>query len=139
MLLKPSFVFSAAGGKNVALTSNCQTDIFTVSNQHHLPLICGTMSGEHVYVEASNSCNDLTFTFGSTAQGVSEIASRSFSIKISQFTCDFTNLAPFGCDQYFYGSTSGYVQSFNYQNTKHLAAQSQDICIRYLCQFSAYF
>lgn len=88
------------------------------------------MSGEHVYVEASNACNDLVFTLGPTAQGVTEIATRSFSIKISQYACDFTNLAPAGCDQYFYGSDSGYVQSFNYQNTKHLAAQSQDICFR---------
>ena len=89
------------------------------------------MSGEHVYFDASDSCNDVLFNFGPTAQGVTSIATRSFSIKITQFSCDYTNLAPFGCDQYFFGATSGYVQSFNYQNTAHLATQSQDICFRY--------
>ena len=90
------------------------------------------MSGEHVYFDASDSCNNVLFNLGPTAMGVTAIATRSFSIKITQFTCDYTNLAPSGCDQFFFGTTSGYVQTFNYQNTKHLASQSQDICFRYL-------
>ena len=100
--------------------------------QQHLPSICGTMSGEHVYFDASDSCNNVLFNLGPTAMGVTAIATRSFSIKITQFTCDYTNLAPSGCDQFFFGTTSGYVQTFNYQNTKHLSSQSQDICFRYL-------
>ena len=125
------FIYLVSGSKDVALTSMCRSDTFSISNQHHMPVLCGTLTGEHIYVDASESCNDLVFAFSTTARGVSTLASRSFSIKITQYACDFVNLAPLGCDQYFYGATAGYIQSFNYQNKKHLALQSQDICIRY--------
>ena len=114
----------------MALSSNCLTDVFSVSGQSNLPVICGTMTGEHVYYDPSDLCNELLFTFGDTAVGVTDLAARSFSIKITQFSCDFNNLAPFGCDQYFFGAPNGFVQSFNFQNARHLSRQSQDICIR---------
>ena len=41
--------------------------------QQHLPSICGTMSGEHVYFDASDSCNNVLFNLGPTAMGVTAI------------------------------------------------------------------
>ena len=54
------------------------------------------------------------------------------SPQITQYSCTFSNLAPEGCTQYYYGSTTGSVNSFNYQsgNGAHLANQDQTICVR---------
>ena len=55
-----------------------------------------------------------------------------FQIQITQYDCNFSNLAPSGCDQWYYGSgATGYVTSFGYDgSTRHLADQKQTICIR---------
>ena len=42
------------------------------------PQICGTNTGEHMYVDASEMCNDLGFNFG---PGTSTVT-RSWSIKV---------------------------------------------------------
>ncbi len=51
---------------------------------------------------------------------------------MTQFSCSYPNLAPQGCSQYFFGSTSGTVQTFNFNsgNGVHLASQDQSICFR---------
>ncbi len=53
-------------------------------------------------------------------------------LQVNQFSCEFNNLAPQGCTQFFYGPTSNIVQSYNYNNgaSVHLASQDQAICIR---------
>ncbi len=53
-------------------------------------------------------------------------------MKVSQFSCDFPNLAPPGCTQYFYGSNTNTVRSFNYNGGSgyQLAYQDQVICVR---------
>ena len=43
----------------------------------------------------------------------------------------FSNLAPTGCTQWFYGEVEGQIQSFNFNGGQHLANQNQNICIRY--------
>ncbi len=52
--------------------------------------------------------------------------------QVSQIGCDDPNRPPVGCDQYYYGSTLGYIHSFNYDSGKgrHLASQHQTICFR---------
>ena len=52
------------------------------------------------------------------------------TLQITQYDCNYENLAPSGCNQYFFGSTSGMVQSFNYDGGTHLADQNQNMCIR---------
>lgn len=72
------------------------------------------MSGEHVYFDASDDCHSLDFALGATALGTT-LATRQWSIKVSQYSCDYNNLAPSGCDQYFYGSgAANNVQTFNW-------------------------
>jgi hypothetical protein len=116
-----------------AVTTNtqCLTDVFSVTNQVHLPQICGTMTGEHVFVDASDNCNSLDFTLGDNAIDIAAIATRSVSIKVSQLSCHDPNLPPIGCDQWFYNTDgTGYITTFNYQNKHHLASQKQSTCIR---------
>merc|ERR1711981_479035 len=125
----------AAGGGPVAEATQCLTDTFTITNQENLPVICGINSGYHVYFDASENCNSLNFQLGNVAQGLSSIATRSWSIKINQYACDYENLAPTGCDQWHFGSeATNNVQTFNYQSGRgvgrHLANQHQTICVR---------
>lgn len=68
---------------------------------------------------------------GNQALGISSIATRSWSIKIQQYSCDYGNLAPTGCDQYFYGVDGmNHVYSYNYAGSRHIADQKQTICVR---------
>lgn len=121
------------GGIAVADTTQCLTDTFSVTNQVSVPVICGTNTGFHVYLDASDACHSLDFQLGNVATGVSTAATRSWSIKVNQYSCDFENLAPAGCTQYHFGSSgTNYIQTFNYQSGsgKHLADQRQVICVR---------
>ncbi len=58
-----------------------------------------------VYVESSDCCNQLAFKLGSGvgAQSGTSLATRSWQIKVTQFSCNSNNLAPEGCVQYFFG------------------------------------
>ena len=78
-----------------------------------------------------NSCQDLVFTFQDTAVGTN-LALRSWNIRVTQYDCGYENLAPAGCTQYFWGEDDGYVQSYNFQSGSgyHLANQNQKICFR---------
>ena len=136
------------GGVAVSEATRCLTDTFHVSNQQTLPVICGTNTGYHgkcsnlqiekafpnpfsVYFEANDACNDLVFQFGNNANGLSSLATRSFNIKITQYSCDYNNLAPTGCDQYHFASGgTNYVYAFNQQGGRHLADQKQTVCVR---------
>ncbi len=82
-----------------------------------------------VYLDSSRNCNELSFQLGNTGQGTG-IASRSWNIKVTQYDCNYENLAPQGCTQYFFGSTSQTVKTFNFDGGYHLAGQDQNICVR---------
>ena len=47
-----------------------------------------------VYFDASDTCNDLVFQLGNRAIGVGTVATRSWSIKATQISCDDENRAP---------------------------------------------
>lgn len=49
---------------------------------------------------------------------------------MTQYSCDFDNLAPDGCTQYFFGATNAVVQTYNFDGGNHLADQDQSICVR---------
>lgn len=105
-----------AGAAIVADTGKCLTDSFSITNQQNLPVICGVNSGYHVYFDASDDCHSLNFQLGNVATGIASIATRTWSIKVTQYSCDYENLAPNGCDQWHFGSdASNYVQTFNFQ------------------------
>jgi len=112
-------------GLDVTDMGQCLTDTFAVTSPGSAtpPVICGSNDGQHMYVDASEACNILAFQLSGDAK-------RSWEIKIVQLSCDFSNLAPTGCTQWFYGEVEGQIQSFNFNGGQHLANQNQNICIR---------
>jgi len=124
-------VSTGATGVPVALASRCLTDTFSVTNPTGgTPSpICGINSGEHMYIDSSDACNDLAFQLGQTAFGTG-VSQRQWSIKVTQYACDYPNLAPDGCTQYFFGSSGQSVKTYNFDGGQHLANQDQNICIR---------
>jgi len=116
-----------AKGSLACARGQCQTDTFSVvSNSVTPPVICGTNSGEHMYVDVScTDCIDLAFALGQTAT-----ATRQWSIKVTQIACTDDTRAPPGCTQYHLGSTTGTIQTYNFDNGQHLNNQRQQICIR---------
>ena len=82
-----------------------------------------------MYVDSSEACNDLNMLLGTTAVGTT-LATRSWSVRVTQLACGSKLLAPDGCTQYFYGSDSGLVKTYNYAGGNHLANQNQVQCIR---------
>eukprot|EP00094_Tigriopus_californicus_P012178 TCALIF_11770-PA protein Name:"Protein of unknown function" AED:0.15 eAED:0.15 QI:0/0.55/0.7/0.7/0.22/0.4/10/4/366 len=120
-------IVAGAGAKEVNLATQCLTDRFSVTNpgSSSPPTICGTNTGTHMYVDANENCNELAFQLGASSS-----VSRQWSIKITQYACDFDNLAPQGCTQYHFGSNSGTIKNYNFDGGAHLANQEQKICVR---------
>ena len=56
-----------------------------------------------MYVDASQSCNDLSMQLA--ADG-----SQMWTITVSQYECGYENLAPPGCTQYYWGSNTGTIK-----------------------------
>merc|ERR1712086_275949 len=88
-----------------------------------------------MYIDASDSCNSLTFQIGSVIT-----FTRQWNIKVTQYAMDFPNKAPKGCLQYHFtgdGNDDGVldptvIRSFNWNGGtgRHLANQDYNICIR---------
>lgn len=122
----------------------CITDSFSITNPGAKapPVICGTNTGYHMYVPASDQCNVLTSNFGSASTATTS----AFTIKVTQVECSSKTLAPNGCTQYRTGST-GTIETFNYNSAGGVLLQNQDyaICLRAersictVCYFSTIF
>merc|ERR1712209_233047 len=120
-------------GKEVAITGQCLTDQFTIGNSPGgVGVLCGTLTNDHMYVDASNSdCHSMNLNFGTTAVGVGTVATRNVKIKVLQLGCGDSNLPPKGCTQCFYGTGgTGIIKNFNQAQGQHLSSQNQVICIR---------
>merc|ERR1719312_207971 len=127
----------AAVAGSATRQGNCDTDSFgvTVPGGKSPPLICGTNTGQHMYVPASDTgCNTLNGNIGSA----STTTTSAFTIKVTQIECGSKRLAPSGCLQYFTQDT-GEIQTFNYNsgNGVHLANQDYSACVRDNREFCA--
>jgi len=121
-----------AGTASLDKDSECQ-DTFNVNGLANgfsqIPTICGSNTGEHMYVEIGPGATDsatLAFSFGAVA------GTRSFELKVTQYLCDSPNRPPDGCLQYHTGTT-GTLRTFNFANTgdiAHLPNQQYSICLR---------
>jgi len=133
---------------------NCLTDSFSVqgaSASTNPPVVCGTLTGQHVYVEADpDRCNRLTFSLGdgvvttlvtTNSRGITSLATRTWDIRAQMIECTSLTLPPPGCTQYFWStaSTTKYIiQSSNWLTTDsatsvstwHLANQHDRFCFR---------
>ena len=72
---------------------------------------------------ADSDCITLTFQLADGSDA-------DWSIRASQYACDYENLAPVGCTQWFFGQEEGTIQSYNFDEGVHLASQRQKACIR---------
>lgn len=122
-------ISTATAGPSANYATSCLTDNFSVTGTGQSPpVICGTNTGYHMYTDASNSCNTLSFQLGQTGIGTT-LATRQWNIKISQISCLSQWLPPPGCTQYFTG-TSNVINSYNYAGGSQLANQIQNVCMR---------
>merc|ERR1711936_42063 len=125
--------FISGGAGDCSVASQCLTDTFSVTNPGGTapPVICGTNTGKHMYVDSNDACNDLAFLLGTSAVDTTTVT-QSWSIRITQYACDYQNLAPSGCTEYLFGDTTGQISSYNFNsgNGYNLANQNQKICIR---------
>jgi len=107
----------------------CDTDSFAVTSPGGAgtPTICGVNTDEHMYVDAADACNMLTFSISENS-----LVTPMWSIRVTQYGRDFANKAPLGCLQYHFGSDTGQIRSFNWAAGagRHLSNQNQLICIR---------
>ncbi|RWS11686.1 uncharacterized protein B4U79_17505 [Dinothrombium tinctorium] len=109
--------------------SNCKDDVFTVyhgNRNHPIPIICGTNTGQHMYIPVDKTDHDsVAITF---LTGINDFK-RFWRIKISQFSCkDVDLLAPQGCLQY-HTTPRGTITSFNYEGDHYLQNIDYSICI----------
>lgn len=118
----------SAGTAKYTQYGQCLSDSFAVTSVGNkgTPTICGTNTGYHMYVDASDDCNTLSFHLADGSVSVT----RQWEIRVTQYNCDSMEKAPEGCLQYFYGSSTGTLETFNRANKIHLANQDQLICIR---------
>jgi len=95
------------------------------------PNLCGTLTGQHVYIDSGRASTAATLKFT-----LSTSESNSWRIKVTQIECWSPVKAPHGCLQYFYGDTRHTVESFNWDGTSACSTgclfddQSYSVCFR---------
>ena len=86
-----------------AYIGDCTTDTLTVSNPggSSPPTICGTNTGQHMWVPASDSCNQINIDIdtGTTS------TTRKWQIKVTQYECGNLMMPEQNCLQYHTAST----------------------------------
>jgi len=118
-----------------AYIGDCTTDSLTVSNPGGAvpPTVCGYNTGQHMWVPASDSCNQINIDIdtGSTS------TTRKWQIKVTQYECGNMMMPEQDCLQY-HTDSEGTIASFNWDTSAttiatsqtHLSNQYYDICIR---------
>ncbi|XP_059096032.1 uncharacterized protein LOC131890653 [Tigriopus californicus] len=87
------------------------------------PVVCGTLSGQHMFVETGTSGDaaKISFTIASSAA--------TYQIKVTYYQCSSLNKAPANCVQYLTG-VSGSFQSYNFQGMVVNDNQNYLTCMR---------
>lgn len=111
------------------------TDSFQVTGPagFNPPVISGTNTGSHMYVETSRSttATTLAMTLGTSA------TTRRWNIRVDQIECTNLSKAPSGCTQYF-TTLTGTITSYNFvalgnggaTATNELPNQNMVVCVR---------
>merc|ERR1711953_118242 len=116
-------------------TGKCDSDFLTITNPggQAPPVICGVNTGQHMYLDPSDSCNVLKIDVNT---GVS--TTRTWQIKVTQYTCESQNIPRENCLQWHTG-TSGTIFGFGWDTSvttitsnshTHLQDQNYEICFR---------
>ncbi|ODN04352.1 Tolloid-like protein 1 [Orchesella cincta] len=120
----PTAAQGAANAMNDA--GVCKIDSLALtSSGATVPSLCGSMNGQHLYVDFGSSD---TITLNLLLGGASQ-KERTWNIEILTIPCNSIARAPTGCLQYFTG-VSGVVESFNFQGGMHLANLDYSACVR---------
>lgn len=124
--------FDKAVFRQPATTSpigQCSTtrDMVTVTSPSGIspPVVCGTFTGTHMYVETSKQTTAATIAI--SIAGTTTF-SRTWKIKVTKLACEAPWKAPSDCLQYHTG-TGGSFTSFNTENTL-LRLQAYKVCMR---------
>ena len=80
------------------------------------PIICGYNTGQHMWVPASDQCNQISMDIDTANTGTT----RKWEIKVTQHECDSLAAPDIDCLQYLY-SESGII--FHYFNINPFLAQ----------------
>eukprot|EP00093_Oithona_nana_P006559 06559.XXX_116884_118935_1 [CDS] Oithona nana genome sequencing. len=118
----PSTTLETGGGECVDKLT------FTVTSGQQIPELCGTLTGQHMYIEVGNDDSDKV---DMNMQFTNSDTTRKWDIKIAQLLCGASYVPPGGCLQYHTDDT-GTIYNFNFQDTQgsHLRSQDYSICIR---------
>lgn len=133
--------------EGINYATNCLTDGFYIqgaSPSSNPPLICGTITGQHMYVEADvERGNRMVFHFADMAtvipaisRGIGTLATRTWDITISHIECTSLTLPPTGCTKYYWNAAGrANLQNYNFATGDaitaiHLAQQHERMCIR---------
>jgi len=137
--------FAVQGGENICQVrfdfdtavfaqptdGGCATDQITVTQTtstigNGFTNLCGTISGQHIYVENDGASPAVTLNIITDNMAFA----RSWKILVRTIECDSPSKAPGGCLQYFTG-TSGNIVSFNAGTTGALLDDLlYNVCIR---------
>jgi len=126
-------------GASSGVCGNSNADALTITPgitlpTNSLPVLCGTLSNQHVYIEADRT-SDPAATVAITTTSNNVPGTRNWRIKVSQIECSSDMKAPQGCLQYFTGAKNT-VTSFNFDGTTayatggQLANQDYRVCFR---------
>merc|ERR1712107_413992 len=107
-------------------TAGTCTDTFAVTSgsSRLYPNLCGTLTGQHIYMETGRKTSDQVLTF--TVATTSTVS--TWRIEVTQIECYSTSKARNDCLQYFTGVT-GEVKSFNF-GVGMIGVMSYNICVR---------
>lgn len=131
VLMQPT---ATAGAGDVCTNTILQVVSGTTSQSRPLlpPQVCGTLTGQHMYLDSGRAATAATLTFTFIAASTAN----QWRIKVSQIECGNPNRAPPGCLQYFYGGQRNTWTSFNWDGTKAcatgciLSTQMYSVCFR---------
>jgi len=125
-------------GQPTSTTGKCDNDKLVITPGGgslagaNPPELCGTLTGQHVYVDAGTGTNGATLALTTVVANAAD-GTKNWRIKVSQIECSSEWRAPQGCLQYFTGVTN-IVTSFNWDGTstsaRQLATQDYEICFR---------
>uniref|UniRef100_A0A0K2T5C2 Putative LOC100161421 [Acyrthosiphon pisum] n=1 Tax=Lepeophtheirus salmonis TaxID=72036 RepID=A0A0K2T5C2_LEPSM len=123
-------MFSISGPSSTDETNGgeCRdTMMVTTPTGQRTPTICGSNSGQHIYIDVGRMPTDSA----SIAFQFMGAFNRMFDIKVTQIPCNSESAPPNGCLQ-FHTGTAGMFETFNFDGPlqQHLASQTQQVCIR---------
>jgi len=136
VLAAPFSTSSTAVAADSGKTGDCIYDTLSITNPggSSPPVICGTNTGQHMFVPASDSCNvmDINIDTGTST------TTRQWQMKFTQYECGNQMAPELDCLQY-HTADIGTIASYNYDlsattavstSQTHLSSQYYDICFR---------